>query len=157
MAGTIGNLWRWDGRVGRGRYALFGVCGAAIKHNLDRFTAAQFGYRWHAILSYWIPVIKATRLTELTGDEKRFLAVLFLTTIPFLWVGVTLTVKRLRDAGQPLWLTLLFFVPAVNVVFFALLCLMPSQDASAPAQATGGRQKRVSGYWPAGSTGSAAI
>jgi hypothetical protein len=136
---------------------VFGVCGVAIKHNLDRFTAAQFGYPWHAILSYWIPVIKATRLTELTPDEKRFLAVLFLTTIPFLWVGVTLTVKRLRDAGQPLWLTVLFFVPVVNVVFFVLLCLMPSQDASALMQATGGRQKSVSGYWPSGSTGSAAI
>ena len=68
MAGAIGNLWRWDGRVGRGTYAVFGVCGVAIKHNLDRFTAAQFGYPWHAILSYWIPVIKAT--PELRFDQS---------------------------------------------------------------------------------------
>lgn len=41
-----------------------------------------------------------------------------------------MTVKRLRDAGQPLWLVVLFFVPFINLLFFLLLCALPSQECS---------------------------
>ena len=40
-----------------------------------------------------------------------------------------MTIRRLRDAAQPLWLVSLFFVPFVNLIFFAILCLVPSSGA----------------------------
>jgi hypothetical protein len=46
MAMTFKSLWQWDGRVTRGTYALVGLCGLAIKHNLHRFIAYKFGYHW---------------------------------------------------------------------------------------------------------------
>jgi len=43
-------------------------------------------------------------------------------------------VKRLRDAGQPVWLVVLFFVPFINVLFFLMLCALPPQERSADAE-----------------------
>jgi uncharacterized membrane protein YhaH (DUF805 family) len=36
---------------------------------------------------------------------------MLLAALPFIWIGVTMTVRRLRDAGKPVWLATLFFVP----------------------------------------------
>jgi hypothetical protein len=48
--------------------------------------------------------------------------------LPFLAVGIVLTVRRLRDAGWPLWLAAFFFVPLpINLLFFIVLCLIPSE------------------------------
>ena len=35
----------------------------------------------------------------------------YLVSLPFIWIGVNLTVRRLRDAALPLWLVCLFFIP----------------------------------------------
>lgn len=120
MATTFGSLWRSDGKVSRGTYALVGICGLAIKHNLDRFIAHRFGYRW-GVATYFYPLERAAQFSPLSDDDKTFLATLLITALPFIWIGITMTLKRLRDLGQPLWLTLLFFAPIVNLLFFGLL------------------------------------
>src|SRR5439155_3515396 len=53
--------------------------------------------------------------------------------LPFIWVGLALTVRRLRDAGLPLGLVLLFFVPFVNLVVFLILSVAPPQPERARA------------------------
>lgn len=131
----VSNLWRWDGRVSRGEYAAVGIIGVAIKHFLDRMIAAAFfGYQAR-IFNYWAPLGKAARLDHLSDTEARFLATLLLVSIPFIWVGVAMTVKRLRDAGQPVWLVVIFFVPFVNLLFFLLLCALPPQERSQELEA----------------------
>lgn len=128
------DLWRWDGRVSRGAYATVGFVGVAIKHNLDRLFASSFlGYK--NSFNYWAPLGKAARLDHLSDTEARFLATLLLASIPFIWVGVAMTVKRLRDAGQPIWLVVLFFVPFVNLLFFLLLCALPPHELSQELEA----------------------
>jgi len=112
-----------------------GLVGVAIKHNLDRLIAAShFGY--NNSFSYWAPLGKAAQLNHLSDVEAKFLATLLLFSIPFIWVGVAMTVKRLRDAGQPVWLVVLFFVPFVNVLFFLLLCALPPHERSQEFEGT---------------------
>ena len=123
------DLWRWDGRVGRAAYATVGLIGLAIKHNFDRVIASSFlGYK--NSFNYWAPLGKAARLDHLSDSEARFLATLLLVSIPFIWVGIAMTVKRLRDAGQPVWMVIFFFVPFVNLLFFLCLCGLPPQERS---------------------------
>lgn len=123
------DLWRWDGRVSRSTYAIVGLVGVAVKHNLDRLVASSFlGY--NNSFNYWVPLGKAAQLNHLSDTEARFLATLLLASIPFIWVGVAMTVKRLRDAGQPVWLVVFFFAPFINLLFFLLLCALPPQDRS---------------------------
>jgi uncharacterized membrane protein YhaH (DUF805 family) len=155
MAMTFKSLWRWDGTVSRKTYALFGASALAIKFNLDRVIADYFGFHWN-LWSYLDPVEVPGRFHPLSVRERYFLAVLFITSLPFIWLGITMTVKRLRDAGQALTLTLLFFAPVVNLLLFALLCLMPSQLTSSDSARSDRRAALPSRYWPTSRSGSAA-
>jgi uncharacterized membrane protein YhaH (DUF805 family) len=156
MAMTFGSLWRWDGKVTRRTYAMFGACGLLIKYNLDRVIADYFGFRWNG-WSYLDPLEHPDRFPRLSVPERYFLAILLITALPFIWVGITMTVKRLRDAGQTLALTLLFFAPVVNLLFFALLCLMPSQLVGSEPARSGPAIALPSRYWPTSRAGSAAL
>jgi len=128
MAFQLSSLWKWEGKVGRGPYAAVGVIGVLVKHRLDRVIAAAFlGYS-NTLFNYWAPLGKAARLNHLSSNETKFLVTLLLVSLPFLWVGVAMTVQRLRDAGQPVWLVVLFFVPVINVLFFLALCALPPRE-----------------------------
>ena len=64
-----------------------------------------------------------------------------------------LTVRRLRSAGLPLATCVLFFVPVINFVFFAILLLIPSQHRGlAPPLLPGERP-----WLPASAKGSALL
>ncbi len=128
MAMSFSELWRWNGKVGRGKYAAVGLIGVAIKYNVDRVIAASFWGYEHGFLNYWAPLGKAARLDHLSSTEVKFLVTILLMSIPFLWVGVAMTMRRLRDAGQPVWLVVLFFIPVINVLFFLALCALPPQE-----------------------------
>jgi uncharacterized membrane protein YhaH (DUF805 family) len=133
----MASLWRFDGTVSRQTYALVGFIGFAIKHNIDRVIARDYLYGMNGLLNYWAPLNKAARLAHLSYTEKQFLFKLVIVSLPFIYVGVNLTVRRLRDAALPLWLVCLFFTPFVNVLFFLVLCLVPSKyqglsDEAAP-------------------------
>src|ERR1700747_3529543 len=99
MANRFVDLWRWDGRVGRGKYAAVGILGVLLKHSLDRLIAASFLDYQNGFFNYWAPLGKAARLNYLSDNEMQFLATLLLLSIPFLLVGVAMTVQRLREPG----------------------------------------------------------
>jgi hypothetical protein len=151
-------LWRWDGKVGPGEYAAAGILGVLLKHSLDRLIAASFLDYQNGFFNYWAPLGKAARLNHLSNNEMKFLATLLLVSIPFLWVGVAMTVQRLRDAGQPVWLVVLFFIPVVNVLFFLALCALPPRVR--PVEAEGAPwpgPSGLSGMIPSSPLGSAAL
>ncbi len=122
------DLWRWEGTADRGAYALVGLVGFAIKHNLDRIVASYVFHRPWGIFNYWVPIGEAVRISSLPRKDAVFLATMVALALPFVWVGVALTVRRLRSAGLPTPLALLFFLPVVNVLFFAILCILPARD-----------------------------
>jgi len=127
MKVALSDFFRLRGTVGRGVYALTGFFGFAIKHNLDRMVASSvFGRPW-TLFNYWEPVRDVTNITQLSSGEAKFLATLVAMSLPFIWVGVVLTVKRLRSAGLPAQLAAFFFVPFLNLPFFLFLCLAPEK------------------------------
>jgi len=93
-------LFRWDGTIDRGPYLLIGIIGFAIKHNLDRLVASAFYNKPWGIFNYFIPPAKA--LNALSGDDRQMLLSLLGLSIPFIWVGVVCTLRRLRSIGLPL-------------------------------------------------------
>lgn len=127
------DLWMWQGTVGRGAYALVGFVGFAVKHNLDRAVASWgFGRPW-GLFNYWIPLDQAARLSQLPPRDAVFLGTMLLLALPFIWIGVVMTLKRLRSAGLPTWLVAVFFLPFVNLLAFLLLCLIPARPAAGTA------------------------
>lgn len=135
MRFSVSDLWRWDGELNRGPYVAIGIIGFGIKHNLDRLLAYAFHRGWD-IFNYWIPPEKFLRPGALARDDFGFVAALVATALPFIWVGTALTVRRLRSIGLPVWLTVCFFAPVLNLLFFLLLSVLPARPRmdSSPRQ-----------------------
>ena len=150
------NVWSWHGRVGRARYLVTGVVLLAVKHNIDRFLAAVYGYPW-GIFNYWVfdtidPIVGARSLANLP-DRATFYTLLVLIALPFIWIGTVMTLRRLRDADLPLALVVLFFLPLINLIFFAILSALPSSSPSdEPSRLFSARVRRLI---PEGEFGSA--
>lgn len=126
-------LWRWEGTINQKEYATLGCTALVLKHLLDKSVAGEVFHRPWMPWSYWMPLGPQARVGQLQDDERWFAATLLMIAIPFIWLGVTLTVQRLRDAGKPLWLVILFFIPVINILFFLMLCTLGSH-ARAPRQ-----------------------
>ena len=152
------DLWSWEGTVGRGLYALVGLIGFAIKHNLDRLVATFVFHRQWGLFNYWIPLGRAVRITTLAPADRALLVTLLVLSLPFIWVGVVLTMRRLRATGLPAWLVVLFFAPYLNLLFFIILCVYPSQRSDDPQGSLRTRGSRVlKRIIPESNWGSAAI
>jgi hypothetical protein len=135
------DLWSWRGTVGRGKYAVVGLLLFALKHNIDRLIAAGFSRRW-SLFSYW--VFDEPGVVADAGQLRwRLYAALVAAALPFVWVGVVMTIKRLRDAGLPRWLVVFFFAPFINLFFFLLLSVVPSRSRPAGARRLGGAGLRA--------------
>ena len=157
MKMTFGDLWRSAGTIDRGAYALVGVLGFALKHNLDRLVATYGFHRPWGLFNYWVPVRDVAQITDLHGSEARFLATMVALSLPFIWVGVVLTIKRLRSAGLSTQLVALFFVPFLNLAFFLLLCLLPGREPSSEASKTRRKDSSFAQFLPESAVGSAAM
>ena len=120
------DLWRWEGTIGRGPYALIGLIAFALKHNLDRFVASfVFGRKW-GIFNYWTSPFGPATPVSAVEEHRSLIAALLALAVPFIWLGVVLTTRRLQSIGWPTWLVVFFFFPFLNLVFFLLLCTLPA-------------------------------
>lgn len=134
MMGTVGRYARlWFGLaqpVGRAAYLWGGVCLMALKYAVDVAVVWSYTGRLWTPLDYANPAW-TVREQALRGIPAGVLVALGVWTLPFVWVGVSMTARRAADAGYSAWLALLFFVPVVNYLAMAALCFPPSVPRSA--------------------------
>lgn len=142
MPSGIFDVWSSRGTIGRQRYLVTGLILFALKHNIDRLLAAFYGYDWSPF-SYLIFFSPGDSLADLSPKNVTFYGVLVLFALPFIWIGVVLTLRRLRDAGLPLWLVILFFVPLINLIFFVILAAVPGSLAAAKSPQVSSRIGRL--------------
>lgn len=155
MKPKLSDLWRWAGPLERGPYLFWGVLLAALKFNLDRIIAAVwFGAGW----TLFDPGTLKLYLWQspLTEAEKPYFLTLLVISLPFIWTGTVLTLRRLRTLGwRPFWV-LLFFVPVVKFIFFIVLCLLRSgQEGQVPPVIDGFWDRLLGRILPHGTFGSA--
>ncbi len=121
--------------VDRRTYALTGFGLLGVKY------AGDNGLLWamtgHLVdpLNYLNPVL-LMRYPALGSPDTEWMAlVLGLWSLPFIWIGVSMTVRRGVNAGWSPWTGLLLLVPVVNYLVMLALCVAPSAPASAVARA----------------------
>ena len=117
-------LFTWDGRVQRVPYFLAGTILTILKYAIDSAVAAHFGETWR-IWNYFFPSGNIS-FFEMGNHQPKLYAILWAIAIPFFWVGIALTLRRLRDAGYRAGWVFLFFVPVANLLLFLWLTFAPS-------------------------------
>lgn len=123
---SISQITKWNGEINRKDFLIWGLILFAIKYNLDRLIAFAFDRSWY-ITDYFI---QADRLSvqDLGKDDRIFYLILLLQSLPFIWFGTVLCVKRLRSAKLPFWTVLFFFMPFVNFILFIILSTIPERE-----------------------------
>jgi uncharacterized membrane protein YhaH (DUF805 family) len=123
----------FERRVGRREYVVWGALLTLVKF------AGDAALVWIGTGQLWtpadylrsVPLLLATRLES---APPWLMPALALWTLPFLWIGVTMTLRRALDAGLSAWTTLGFFVPYLNYALMALLAMLPSRPRLEQAQ-----------------------
>lgn len=117
-------LFTWEGRVQRLPYLFAGTILSGVKYAIDSSVASHFGETWR-IWNYFLPAGNVS-VFELGRRQPEMYAILWAIAIPFFWVGIALSLRRLRDAGLRVGWIFLFFVPVANLLLFLLLSFVPS-------------------------------
>jgi uncharacterized membrane protein YhaH (DUF805 family) len=137
--GVIPDLFGLKGGVARRRYLVAGLVLFAIKYALDfLLTTVVFHRQWK-----WFPYLDP--LGEIGGMrgimrgevDVHYPLSMWALALPFIWVGTAMTSRRIRSAGLPGWLVILFFVPILNLATIGLLCILPEkvEELAPPRQA----------------------
>ncbi len=97
-----------DGRLGRGAFALRVLVLAGVVALVHHFAVGYFDHHHEELrpLGYFAAIVAAV----ICG-----------------LAGLAQIIKRVRDAGRPVFLTLLTLVPGVNLLFLAFLLVAPSR------------------------------
>jgi uncharacterized protein YndB with AHSA1/START domain len=111
--------------VSRRAYALSGFGLMGLKYVTETGLVHHVTGRWLTPLDYGSPFL-TSRLAAVGGSDL-LTAALIAWTLPFLWIGVSMTMRRAEDAGRSPFLALLYFVPLVNYATMLILCVLPSR------------------------------
>jgi uncharacterized membrane protein YhaH (DUF805 family) len=114
-------------RVGPAVYAASGFALILFKYAVEavliyHYTTSIF-WPW----DFLNPLLSA-RTAILRPAPEWLPWTLFLWTLPFLWIAVTMSVRRAADAGKSPWLGMLVLIPIVNLAFMLAMCFVPTQQ-----------------------------
>jgi hypothetical protein len=121
------DLWRQESTIDRLPYFATGVFLVAVKQVLDWLTATQLFHRPWNVFNYIVLPPQTVGVLTLPQQDWLFYGTLLVTALPFIVIGVLLTVQRLRAVGLPIALVLFFFMPLVNIVMLLLLSVLPTR------------------------------
>ncbi|MCB9779256.1 MAG: DUF805 domain-containing protein [Alphaproteobacteria bacterium] len=113
--------------VSRQAYVATGAALMLLKYAMD--AALLYGTTGALLspLAYLLPSLQLRGL--LAGGMPEWAQVLAVVwTLPFVWVGVSMSVRRARDAGLSGFAGLAFFIPLVNYLMMAMLAVLPSKS-----------------------------
>lgn len=119
--------------VGRKAYAAWGFGLMIVKY---AFEAGLLWYGWGKFLSP-IDFLNPLGRYQLYNVADAVSSVPAATpmialgfAIPFIWIGVNLSMRRAVDAGLSPWTALIFFVPFLNIPMMLLLAVLPPVPTS---------------------------
>jgi len=133
---VLRTLFGLHGRVNRRVYLVTGISLMFLKYVVDATAIYLVAHIAWTPRDYLIPLfsIKSAKVTALPS-WLGFALVLW--ALPFIWIGVTMMMRRAVDAGRsPAWCAG-FFVPILNYALMLWLGVLPSVPPSAEVSSVG--------------------
>ena len=113
--------------VDRVTYLASGIALVLIKYICD----ATLVYAWAGhVLSPMVYLVPSIIVRHDTGGPDFAMGcnlALALLTLPFLWIGLTMSVRRAAHAGYTPWTGFLFLLPVLNHLVMIVLAALPSR------------------------------
>ena len=148
MATPIQLLFGIRARVTRRPYLLWGFALAVVKFGLDTAIVHHFTGKTWTPLGYIVPSLV---LRDTVGSAPETMHLLLVATaMPFLWVGLTMSVRRAADAGISPWFGVGFLVPIINYITIAALGILPTKASAVWAPPPAGAFRKHAGDAAAG-------
>ena len=157
MKNSPSSIWNnlFNGNISRIKFLLYGSLLLLLKTNLDWFIAhfifhKNWNYFWTPDNHYYLLGDTYGSVESLLSNnqEMAFNFTLLLFSLPFMLLGLSLTVKRLNGLKTHPWLLVLFFIPYIQLLFFGLLGLLPSEKAEITSSTKDKRGDWLSPYLP---------
>ena len=114
--------------VGRFAYAATGFGLMAFKYLVEAGLIYEYAGKIFSPVDFVNPAF-SIRYQYLAPPAPDWLAwVIFAWSLPFLWIAVTMSVRRAANAGVAPWIGLLVFVPVVNLILMLVLACLPQRS-----------------------------
>jgi uncharacterized membrane protein YhaH (DUF805 family) len=126
---TFALLFGLRTRVGRKPYIAWGLGLAVLKFLVDTAIVYAFTHKVWSPLGYVVPST-VLRQGAVGASPEPMALLLPLAALPFLWIGLSMSVRRAADAGIAPWWGTLFVVPVVNYVVILVLAALPSKPSA---------------------------
>jgi len=117
--------------VGRRDYAVVGIALALLKYAVEAGAIWGTTGRLLTPLAFVNPSF-AARARWLEGAPEWLGWSLFVWSLPFVWIALSMSVRRAAAAGQSPWLGAAVLLPVANLVVLVVLAILPDAPAPAP-------------------------
>ena len=114
--------------ITRRTYLITGLALMVVKVIVDNVLAYLATGRPWPVAAYLAPsiILKSDALKHSGPAPVWLLATMVVLTLPFVWIGVSMSVRRAADAGVSPFVGLLFLAPVVNWITMLVLAVLPS-------------------------------
>ena len=127
--------------IDRKTYVLAGFSLMALKYALDAAIVYAFMGKALSPFTYLLPSLALREASLGSNVPTAMHATMALAALPFLWVGLSTSIRRSADAGVSPWLGTAFLAPIFNFLLIILLSVLPTKEA--PPWATPGSPFRT--------------
>lgn len=114
--------------IPRKLYIITGFILALLKYGMDVavawFGAGVFWTPTHYLNPMWSMREGVLRTDLLSNTSTILLTAMALYTLPFLWIGLSMSIRRAYHAGISPWIGALFLVPGFNWLVIIGLCII---------------------------------
>jgi hypothetical protein len=121
---------RSDRPIDRGSYLRVGLALMALKYLVDAALIGLVAGVFWTPIDYLLPMI-SFNAAKIAGFPTGLNIALLVWALPFIWIGVSLSVRRAIDAGIFPGVVVTFFLPFLNYLLMAALALAPTRVRAA--------------------------
>lgn len=134
--GLAAQVFGMTALVPRSVYIATGVVLMALKFGIETLLLGELARDRLTIPGFLSPFF-GERAHIVSAAPPGVAWLMIAIALPFLWVGLSMSVRRAVDAGLPPWVGFFFLLPGPNYLVMLALSVIPSRAARAPAPAPG--------------------
>lgn len=124
---AVSNCFGLNGTLDRRSYLIWGFGLALLKYAVEATVIGGFTGVFYSPTDFLTPLLSSRE--KFSENAPFWLGMtLVLWTVPFVWIAVSMSIRRCRDAGFSPWFGMVMLIPMLNYVAMFLLSIFPTDE-----------------------------